>query len=163
RARPAGRAVVDGVGVGCEAGVRRRCAPADPPVRRRAGGSLRGRAGAGARPRARGAAARASAGEWAGGIRRAPAVATLRIPGASAGTVLAPRFGYRGRRVTSTIDKPLAIKNAADVSEASGALAEALREVLKDHQAHDIVVLSPFGERRSLAGKLLAAEHFTKE
>lgn len=82
---------------------------------------------------------------------------------ASAENLLSRRFGYLGHRVTSTIDKPLAIKNAADANEASGALAEALRELLKEHQAHDIVVLSPFGEHRSLAGRLLAAEHFTKE
>ncbi|WP_223170460.1 hypothetical protein [Microbacterium sp. NIBRBAC000506063] len=82
---------------------------------------------------------------------------------ASAENLLSRRFGYLGHRVTSTIDKPLAIKNAADASEAAGALAEALRELLKEHQAHDIVVLSPFGEHRSLVGRLLAAEHFTKE
>ncbi|WP_300268953.1 hypothetical protein [Microbacterium sp.] len=31
------------------------------------------------------------------------------------------------------------------------------------YQAHDIVILSPFGARNSLVGRLLAAEHFTKE
>lgn len=80
----------------------------------------------------------------------------------SAEQLLSRRFGYRGHRVTSTIDGPLAIKQVPATGP-SHALAEALRELLEHHQPHDIVILSPFGARRSLVGQLLAAEHFSKE
>ncbi|MFP1602969.1 NERD domain-containing protein [Microbacterium sp. 2216-1] len=82
---------------------------------------------------------------------------------ASAEALLSRSFGYRGHRVTSTIDGPLVVKPVASETEASRALAEALRELLEHHQPHDIVILSPFGARNSLAGRLLAAEHFSKE
>ncbi|WP_175987242.1 nuclease-related domain-containing DEAD/DEAH box helicase [Microbacterium tenebrionis] len=91
------------------------------------------------------------------GLRQVSALAE------SAEALLSRRFGYRGHRATSTISAPLAVKPVADAAEASGALAAALRGLLEHHQAHDIVILSPFGARRSLAGKVLAAEHFTKE
>lgn len=81
----------------------------------------------------------------------------------SAESLLSRRFGYRGHRPTSTIDAPLVVKPAVDQAQASRALTEALRELLEHHQAHDIVILSPFGARNSLVGRLLAAEHFTKE
>ncbi|MGB3375938.1 MAG: NERD domain-containing protein [Microbacterium sp.] len=81
----------------------------------------------------------------------------------SAEDLLSRRFGYRSHRVTSTIDGPLVIKQIPDAGAASHALAEALREMLEHHQAHDIVILSPFGARNSLVGRLLAAEHFSKE
>ncbi len=81
----------------------------------------------------------------------------------SAENLLSRRFGYRSHRTTSTIDKPLSIQSIPDSGKPSEALAVALRELLKEHQAHDIVVLSPFGDKRSLVGQVLAAEHFTKE
>lgn len=81
----------------------------------------------------------------------------------SAESLLSRKFGYRGHRITSTISDPLGVKPVVDQTTASTALVEALRQLLEDHQAHDIVILSPFGERRSLVGRLLAAEHFTKE
>src|SRR5690606_10605251 len=87
----------------------------------------------------------------------------LRQVGALAGSaesLLSRRFGYRGHRATSTIDAPLVVKPAEDQPQASRALTEALRELLEHHQAHDIVILSPFGARNSLVGQLLAAEHF---
>ncbi|MGM7667633.1 NERD domain-containing protein [Microbacterium sp. A93] len=82
---------------------------------------------------------------------------------ASAESLLSRQFGYYGHRVTSTIDAPLVVKQVSDSAQASSALAEALKELLEHHQAHDIVILSPFGARNSLAGRLLAAEHFSKE
>ena len=87
------------------------------------------------------------------------------VAGLTAGAeeLLSRRFGYRGHRVTSDIDAPLVIRPASSHEEASHALAAALRELLEHHQAHDIVVLSPFGARNSLAGKVLAAENFSKE
>ncbi len=90
----------------------------------------------------------------------------LRQVGALAGSaesLLSRRFGYREHRLTSTIDEPLAVKPVSDAGDASSALAAALKELLEHHQAHDIVILSPFGARNSLAGRLLAAENFTKE
>lgn len=81
----------------------------------------------------------------------------------SAEELLSRRFGYRSHRVTSTIDGPLVTKGISDASGASYALVEALRELLEHHQAHDIVILSPFGAHHSLVGRLLAAEHFSKE
>lgn len=42
-------------------------------------------------------------------------------------------------------------------------VAQARIPGLEHHQAHDIVILSPFGARNSLAGRLLAAENSTKE
>ena len=81
----------------------------------------------------------------------------------SAEQLLSRRFGYRSHRVASTIDGPLAIKQIPDAGGASHELSEALRELLEHHQPHDIVILSPFGGRRSLVGRLLAAKHFSKE
>lgn len=81
----------------------------------------------------------------------------------SAEELLSRKFGYRGHRTTSTIEGALEIKRLSDAGDASHALAEALRELLEHHQAHDIVILSPFGGHRSLVGRLLAAENFTKE
>ena len=77
--------------------------------------------------------------------------------------LLSRSFGYRSHRGASTINAPLKIAQIPDAGGASHALAAALRELLEHHQAHDIVILSPFGERRSLVGQLLAAEHFSKE
>ncbi|MGL3148958.1 hypothetical protein ACSS7Z_01230 [Microbacterium sp. A82] len=82
---------------------------------------------------------------------------------ASAEELLSRKFGYRGHRVTSTIDAPLTVKKVSDGADASSALTKALKELLEHHQPHDIVILSPFGGRNSLVGKLLAAEHFSKE
>ncbi|MGX1696375.1 NERD domain-containing protein [Microbacterium keratanolyticum] len=82
---------------------------------------------------------------------------------ASAESLLSRHFGYRGHRTTSTIDGPLIVKPAASTADASKALAEAMKALLDHHQPHDIVVLSPFGARNSLVGKLLAAENFTKD
>lgn len=81
----------------------------------------------------------------------------------SAEGLLSRRFGYRSHRVTSTIDGSLVIKQIPDAGGTSHALAEALREMLERHQAHDIAILSTFGARNSLVGRLLAAEHFSKE
>lgn len=47
--------------------------------------------------------------------------------------------------------------------QAAPALAAAVRELLEHHQAHDIVILSPFSARRSPVGRLLDAENFDKE
>lgn len=82
---------------------------------------------------------------------------------AAAEGLLSRPFGYRSHRGSSTIDGGLTVKRLTDPTAASHALAEALRELLEHHQAHDIVVLSPFGSRNSLAGRLLAAEYFSKE
>lgn len=82
---------------------------------------------------------------------------------ASAESLLSRRFGYRGHRAASTISAPLMVTPVADGADASSALTAALRDLLEHHQPHDIVILSPFGARNSLAGRVLAAEHFTKE
>lgn len=81
----------------------------------------------------------------------------------AAESLLSRRFGYRGHRLTSTIDGALSVKQVPSDSDATHTLAAALRELLEHHQAHDIVVLSPFGARNSLAGRLLAATSFSKE
>lgn len=81
----------------------------------------------------------------------------------SAEDLLSRRFGYRSHRATSTIDAPLVVKKVQNPADASHALAEALRELLEHHQPHDIVILSPFGVRNSLAGRLLTAKNFSKE
>lgn len=81
----------------------------------------------------------------------------------SAEKLLSRQFGYRGHRGSSTTDGELSIKQIQDADGASHALASALRDLLEHHQPHDIVILSPFGARRSLVGQLLAAEHFSKE
>lgn len=91
------------------------------------------------------------------GVRQVGALTT------SAESLLSRQFGYRGHRVTSTLETPLVVKPVVSASHASVALAEAMRELLEHHQAHDIVILSPFGARNSLAGRLLAAVHFSKE
>lgn len=82
---------------------------------------------------------------------------------AAAEGLLSRPFGYRSHRASSTIDGALTVKPVIGDVKPSHALAEALRELLEHHQAHDIVVLSPFGARNSLAGRLLAAESFSKE
>ncbi|MGO2747007.1 NERD domain-containing protein [Microbacterium sp.] len=89
------------------------------------------------------------------GLRQVGALTT------SAESLLSRQFGYRGHRVTSTLETPLTVK--AVTGSASAALAESLRELLEHYQAHDIVILSPFGAHNSLAGRLLVAEHFTKD
>ena len=81
----------------------------------------------------------------------------------SAEDLLSRRFGYRSHRTTSTIDAALVVKKVQNPADASHALAEALRELLEHHQPHDIVILSPFGVRNSLAGRLLTAKNFSKE
>lgn len=77
--------------------------------------------------------------------------------------LLSQSFGYRGHRDASTIEGSLVVKPVPSGADATHALAEALKELLTHHQPHDIVVLSPFGVRHSLVGRLLAAENFTKE
>ncbi|MFT4259646.1 NERD domain-containing protein [Microbacterium sp.] len=72
--------------------------------------------------------------------------------------LLSRSFGYRGHHL-----KAVGALNIASPADPSHALAGALKELLTHHQAHDIVILSPFGARNSLVGRLLAAEHFTKE
>lgn len=78
----------------------------------------------------------------------------------AAESLLSRSFGYRGHRATSTVEGALTVASGDDPSHA---LATALKDLLEHHQAHDIVILSPFGARNSLVGRLLAAENFTKE
>ncbi|REJ05131.1 hypothetical protein DY023_11175 [Microbacterium bovistercoris] len=80
----------------------------------------------------------------------------------SAQELLSRQFGYRSHRVTSTVDAPLVVKPATP-ADATHVLFTALKELLEHHAAHDIVILSPFGARNSLVGRLLAADSFTKE
>ncbi|MBO0981971.1 nuclease-related domain-containing DEAD/DEAH box helicase [Microbacterium sp. SD291] len=84
------------------------------------------------------------------------------LTGAAEG-LLSRTFGYRSHRVASAAEGALSVKSVSDPSKASHALAEALRGLLEHHQAHDIVILSLFGVRHSLVGRLLAAENFSKE
>ncbi|MFT4156386.1 MAG: AAA family ATPase [Microbacterium sp.] len=72
--------------------------------------------------------------------------------------LLSRSLGYRGHHL-----KAVGALTIVDPADPSHALADALKELLTHHQAHDIVILSPFGAHNSLVGRLLAAEHFTKE
>lgn len=88
-------------------------------------------------------------------------VRQVRALSSAAEELLGRRFGYTGHRLVSNDAGGMRIARVGD--SPTSALADALRGLLQQHPAHDIVVLSPFGERRSLVGRMLASPHFTKD
>jgi len=88
-------------------------------------------------------------------------VRQVRALSSAAEELLGRRFGYTGHRLVSNVTGGMRIQPAGD--SPTSALAGALRELLRDHPAHDIVVLSPFGEHRSLVGRMLASPHFSRD
>ena len=90
------------------------------------------------------------------GVRQVAALAS------GAEDLLSRKFGYAGHRLVTNEEGALDIRPVG-TDNASSMLAAALRELLEHHQSHDIVILSPFGERHSLVGRLLAAETFSKD
>ena len=64
-------------------------------------------------------------------------------------------LGFTGHRVARSVPGGLVPVAIADGNETS-ALASALRDLLKDHEADDIVILSPFAAKKSLVGRFLA-------
>lgn len=90
------------------------------------------------------------------GVRQVAALAS------GAEELLSRRFGYAGHRLVTNDAGALSIVPVG-ADNATAELARALRGLLEHHQAHDIVILSPFGERHSLVGSMLAAPNFTKD
>lgn len=68
---------------------------------------------------------------------------------------LGQQIGYTRHRVARSTPGGLTTVDVIDGQEAA-ALASALRTLLEHHAPEDIVVLSPFAAKRSLAGRLLA-------
>lgn len=79
------------------------------------------------------------------------------VPGltSAAEAVLGQSIGYTRHRMAKSVAGGLDVVRVENGNE-TGALALALRELLKDHSPEDIVVLSPFAAKRSLAGRFLA-------
>ncbi|GAB3279606.1 nuclease-related domain-containing DEAD/DEAH box helicase [Microbacterium lacusdiani] len=90
------------------------------------------------------------------GVRQVAALAS------GAEELLSRRFGYSSHRLVTNDPGALSIVPVG-TDNAGAELARSLRELLEHHQAHDVVILSPFGERHSLVGRLLAAQNFTKD
>ncbi len=67
---------------------------------------------------------------------------------------LDPAFTFTGHRMPGTLPGGLTRVPVGDDTE-TAALATALRELLADYEPEDIVVLSPFGEKSSLAARVL--------
>ncbi|MGV9768308.1 NERD domain-containing protein [Microbacterium sp. NPDC003461] len=88
-------------------------------------------------------------------------VRQVRALSSAAEELLGRRFGYTGHRLVSNDVGGMRVVRVGD--SPTSALAGTLRDLLQQHPAHDIVVLSPFGERRSLVGRMLASPHFTKD
>jgi len=68
--------------------------------------------------------------------------------------VLGQQIGYTQHRVAQSVQGGLDV--VAVGGNETSALARALRELLKHHDPEDIVVLSPFAEKKSLVGRSLA-------
>ncbi|MBB5633303.1 hypothetical protein BKA04_001526 [Cryobacterium mesophilum] len=67
---------------------------------------------------------------------------------------LDPTFTFTGHRMPGTLPGGLSRVPVGDATE-TAALATALRELLVDYEPEDIVVLSPFGGKSSLAARVL--------
>ena len=65
------------------------------------------------------------------------------------------KLGFTGHRVARSVPGGLVPVAIADGDETS-ALVSALRDLLKEHEADDIVILSPFAAKRSLVGRFLS-------
>ncbi len=72
------------------------------------------------------------------------------VPGltSAAEAVLGQTIGYTKHRMAKSVPGGLDVVGIENGSE-TGALASALRDLLKDHAAEDIVVLSPFAAKKS--------------
>ncbi|MBD3756804.1 MAG: NERD domain-containing protein [Microbacterium sp.] len=79
------------------------------------------------------------------------------VPGLTSAveSTLRQQLGYTRHRVAKSVPGGLSTVDIVNGNEA-GALVAALRDLLQHHAPEDIVVLSPFAEKRSLAGRLLA-------
>lgn len=79
------------------------------------------------------------------------------VPGLTSAveSTLRQHLGYTRHRVAKSVPGGLSTVDIVNGNEA-GALVAALRDLLQHHAPEDIVVLSPFAEKRSLAGRLLA-------
>lgn len=86
------------------------------------------------------------------------------VPGLTSGAeaMLGHAIGYTRHRVAKSVAGGLTKVEMAGGNE-TGALASALRALLVDHAPEDIVVLSPFAAKRSLAGRLLARSEKTQD
>ena len=86
------------------------------------------------------------------------------VPGLTSGAeaMLGKSIGYTKHRVAKSVPGGLTRMEVAGGNE-TGALAAALRALLVDHAPEDIVVLSPFAEKRSLAGRFLARSEKTQD
>ncbi|MFF2488048.1 NERD domain-containing protein [Microbacterium sp. NPDC058062] len=85
------------------------------------------------------------------------------VPGLTSAVeaTLRQELGYTRHRVAKSVPGGLSTIDIVDGNE-TGALASALRELLQQHAPEDIVVLSPFAEKRSLVGRLLARAEKTQ-
>lgn len=70
------------------------------------------------------------------------------------------RLGFTGHRMPKGVPGGLSVRSAAEGETA--ALANALRELLQEFPAENIVVLSPFAANRSLVGRFLARTDSTR-
>jgi len=79
------------------------------------------------------------------------------VPGLTSAveSTLGQKLGYTRHRVAKSVPGGLATIDIVNTNE-TGALATALRGLLRDHAPEDIVVLSPFAAKRSLVGRFLA-------
>ena len=86
------------------------------------------------------------------------------VPGLTSGAeaMLGQSIGYTRHRVAKSVAGGLTKVEIAGGNE-TGALASALRALLVDHAPEDIVVLSPFAAKRSLAGRFLARSEKTQD
>ena len=86
------------------------------------------------------------------------------VPGLTSAieSTLEESLGYTRHRVSRSVPGGLSNVEIVDGNE-TGALASALRSLLQHHAPEDIVVLSPFAEKRSLAGRMLARPEKTQD
>lgn len=79
------------------------------------------------------------------------------VPGLTSGVeaLIGQSLGFTGHRVARSVPGGLLPVEVTGGNETS-ALVTALRELLKEHEADDIVILSAFAAKRSLVGRFLA-------
>ncbi|MCC6270438.1 MAG: NERD domain-containing protein [Microbacteriaceae bacterium] len=75
---------------------------------------------------------------------------------------LDPAFTFTGHRMPNTLPGGLTRVDVNETNDAA-ALATALRDLLADYEAEDIVVISPFGGHGSLAARILRGETKTPD
>ena len=86
------------------------------------------------------------------------------VPGLTSAieSTLGHEIGYTRHRVAKSVPGGLSTVEVVNGKE-TGALASALRDLLQHHAPEDIVVLSPFAAKRSLAGQLLSRTEKTQD